>query len=971
MTAPPTGRETVTPLDPLTVALHGTTLIEASAGTGKTHTITTLYVRLLLERELSVEQILVVTYTNAATGELRARIRRRLHDVALALAGAAADDEALRRLVAQRVEAGKADIDRLRLLNALHSFDQAAIFTIHGFCQRMLQEHAFESGVAFETELVADQRPLLDQVVRDFWVRELHAAPYPFVLFAQGKNTRFQQIERLATLAVTHPEMPIIPTVDDTSAAGAVVTVPGDEPTGDELNKRWLRMQVDAIAYARSELQRRKAQAHQQSFDDLLLRLVSALRASGGEGLARRIRERLRAALIDEFQDTDPLQYEIFRRIYHDAPGAPGESGAALFLIGDPKQAIYAFRGADVFTYLEAKCDAALQHTLLTNYRSDPTLVAGINALFQNARAPFLFDEITFHKIAASPHATDRLVGSGAPLEILFVPRRGQEARGSAIPKTWAPKLAEHVAGDIVERIRSSATLNGRALVPSDFAVLCRKNDQAIEMQQALRGLNLPSVLQGDSSVFDSFEAEEIARVLRAIAEPSDNAAVRAALSTTLLGVTAAELFALQTDEPGWDKWLRRFQDWSLAWARRGFIAAFRSMIEQQDVVPRLLAFSDGERRLTNVLHLIELLHTASVDEHLGRSALVNWLAQMRGDEGARTTVAAEAAQIRLESDDAAIKLVTIHKSKGLQYPIVYCPYLWEGKPLRDNDKATPRFHDPNDNNRLKLDIGSSSLPQHQAQAEREAMAEALRLLYVAVTRAQHACTVVWGAFNSSETSALGYLLHAEPPPADPVASARERIKSLRSSKRDDGMRDDLRRLAEASEGAIAVRDLKLDEVEPWTSGESATTELSCRVSHRNLSLRWRTASFSSLTRSTGTITRPAEAGIDHDAGTDVVAEGSLPGVEMPVVLHEFPAGTRTGQILHRIFEQFDFRQTDLVALRQQAASSLEEGGVDPKWAADVASAVADVLDTPLDAHGMRLRDVPADKRLNELEFLL
>ncbi|MBI3782194.1 MAG: exodeoxyribonuclease V subunit beta [Deltaproteobacteria bacterium] len=951
-----------TALDPLAVPLNGTVLIEASAGTGKTHTITTLFVRLLLERELNVEQILVVTYTNAATAELRTRIRCRVNDVLAAFDGMPIDDEALTKLVAARQSAGQREPDRLRLLSALHSFDQAAIFTIHGFCQRMLQEHAFESGVAFQTDLITDQRPLIEQVVRDFWVRELHAAPYPLVVFVQQDAKRLQRLDHLATLATAHPEMPFLPEASEVAAVNddELVAICDDKQRDDALQARWLRMQLDCPDYTRRELRRRKEEAHQQSFDDLLQRLVEALRAPSGDDLARRIRQRLGAALIDEFQDTDPLQYEIFRRIYHGAPES------ALFLIGDPKQAIYAFRGADVFAYLEAKGDAPVQHTLLTNYRSDPKLVEGVNALFRDVPVPFVFDDIPFHEVAAAPQAVDQLEGGGPPMEILFVPRDADTgARGRS--KGWT-QLAPRVAADILRKLRSPVTLQGRGLAPGDFAVLCRKNKQALEMQEALRALNLPTVLQGDSSVFDTSEAAEVGRILRAIAEPSDNAAVRAALATTLLGASASDLYALQTDEHGWDAWLRRFQEWNQLWNRRGFIACFRGMMDRQEVVPRLLGLRDGERRVTNVLHLAELLHAASVDDHRGPAALVHWLAQMRTDDTARATMAAEAVQIRLESDEAAIKLVTIHKSKGLQYPLVYCPYLWDGRLMHESEEKMPRFHDRDDRNRLKLDLGSSLKQEHKAIAQREALAESLRLLYVALTRAQHSCTVVWGGFNECDTSALGYLLHSDRSRPDPAAVARRRIKDFLHSKSDDGMRADLARLASASQGTIAVRDLAAEAVAPWISDDSVQGTLLCRRTQRTLALRWRTASFSSLTRSSGSVSRPAAEGIDHDAGSDM-PEGTVSAGDIPIVLHDFPAGARSGQILHRIFEQFDFRQSEDV-LRRQVLLSLEEGGVDGRWVESVTAAVTDVLDTPLGAPRLRLRDVPAEKRLNELEFL-
>jgi exodeoxyribonuclease V beta subunit len=940
-------------LDPLAVPLVGTTLIEASAGTGKTHTITTLYARLLLEAGLGVEQILVVTYTNAATAELRARIRSRLHALVSAFDGKPIGDDDLARLVDKRRDSGCTEADRARLLAALHGFDQSAIFTIHSFCQRMLQEHAFESGVSFDVDFLSDQRALLDQIVRDFWIRELHNASPAFVAYVRTKKECLQQLERLAAVVDTYPDLQIVSSADQSD---------------DELHSRWLRLQLDCAEYVRHELRHRKDIGHQQSFNDLLQRLAEALRRDGGEVLAERIRKRLRAALIDEFQDTDPLQYEIFRRIFHEAPGA------ALFLIGDPKQAIYAFRGADVFAYLAAKRDAAGVHTLRTNWRSDPSLVQAINTLFTR-NAPFVLADIPFLPAHAQPAASDQLTATGgaannAPFEILFVRRWGQEGKQGALTKGWADQaLAALVASEIVRFVSAGALIGNRAVAFADIAVLCRTNDQAIRMQEALRTLGVPGVLQTEASVFKTAEAQEVGRMLWAMAEPTDLMAVRAAMATTLLGQTAEDLWRLQSDERAWDDWLRRFQDWNQTWLKRGFVAAFRRLLEMQEVIPRLLGLVDGERRLTNVLQLMELLHSATIEEHLGPAALAHWLTQMGHDEETRSLWVGEAAQIRLESDDAAVKLVTIHKSKGLQYPIVYCPYLWDGKLLHPNDNNALRFHDPDDNNQLKLDLGSHDFQAHKKLAEREALAENLRLLYVALTRAQHRCSIVWGPFGAAPDSALGYLLHREPDAVDPVDGTVRRIKGFNKQRDDAGMRADLEQLAASACGGIAVRDLPRESGELGSVDAAPSIDLACRVAQRRLGLTWRTASFSSLIRSASTLSQPAQEGVDHDATADTPESVPAAGGEL-IVLHDFPAGTRSGQVLHGIFEQLDFRVADAASLRQQVAAALDSGGIEARWAEPVSRAIGDVLATPLDDTGLRLRDVPKEKRLNELEFL-
>jgi len=957
----------VRPLDPLTVPLRGANLIEASAGTGKTQAITNLYVRLLLDLRLSVSQILVVTYTNAATAELRARIRRHVHEALVTVDTGSSENEFLDRYVRQRREQGVLAEDRAHLLVALHSFDEAAIFTIHSFCQRMLGDNAFESCVAFDTELVTNESPLVTEVVQDFWVRELHAAPEPFVRYLADAGVTPATLENLAMKVVTHRDMPVLPGRDDPVLRAV------DDAGNPSLAARALALQLNLAEYARDELRRRKEQARVQSFDDLLQRLAEALRGPGGDTLAEIIRRRFRAALIDEFQDTDPVQYEIFRRVYLG-------SDAVLFLIGDPKQAIYAFRGADVFAYMQAKRDTGgSPRTLDINHRSDPSLLRGVNVLFGRLHSPFLFDGIPFLPADPKPNARDCLGGAAAgqpPLQILFVRRTGQEAKGGAINKSWGEgEVTAAVAADIVRFLGSGATIGERRVEPGDIAVLCRTNKQASLMQQALRELGVPSVLQGDASVFETPEAEEMERVLQALADPGDARGIRAALGTTLLGQNAQELAALEHDEQRWDEWVRQFQALHEQWTERSFVAAFQVLLDSQCVPQRLLGFLDGERRLTNILHLVELLHTAVTEERRGPHALVQWLHQMRTDADAQAELAGEAAQIRLESDAAAVKLTTIHKSKGLQYPIVYCPYLWDGVLLHKQDRKIPRFHDAADDYRFKLDIGSSNHDLNLAAAEREAFAENVRLLYVALTRARHRCTVVWGAFRSAPDSALGYVLHQPSGGGGDLRSAtRDRIASFIRARNDAGMHADLEALAAMAPESIAVADLSVEHAGRYAAPTEAMGALQCRTATRELRRTWRVSSFSALASSAGPISPPAEEGLDHDATAEHAgaAPPVRPSEQSLVVLHDFPAGARAGQLVHEVLETFDFQGTDQAVLQKAVRAALVHFGFEDKWAEPLQRAIADVVATPLGggAHPFCLRDIPFSRRLSELEFL-
>ena len=1029
-------------LDTATVELGGSHLVEASAGCGKTHAITELYVRLVAERRLDVSEILVVTYTRAATAELRERIREKLR-------------------VAARDESRSAE-QRERLAIAVRSFDEAAIFTIHGFCQRALTDNAFESRVEFGTELVPNLGPMLLEVVQDFYCRELHDAPKVLVRWLRRDGP--EKLVALARAVTSDPDLEVLPaeidvdldeplerwraacaeareiwereraTVIDLLArhdglhrstykeeailhewpAGVDAALSGDRPGAfgklgnfttstladktrkhhqppshpffdrceevveaeaaliEALDAHKVALEKRLVAFARHELEARKAALGVSSYDDLLHRLRDALASDGGHALIARLRDRYRAALIDEFQDTDPVQYEIFRRVFRGAPRS------TLFLIGDPKQAIYAFRGADVFAYLRAASDGADErHTLSTSWRSDPALLRALNTVFGRAARPFLVEDIEFRKVSHAPAAEDRLGGelAGAPpFELLMMPSddpRVETTRAGEVRQGWAgTHLPRLIASEIARLLARGGTLRTssgeRPIVPGDVAVLCRTNAQAGDVQTALRELGVPAVLEGDRSVFEQDDAEWMERLLEAMASPRDARHVRAALATPIFGVSGNELDRLNQEEGAWESWLARFDRYHRVFRDVGFIQAFQKLLDGEGVMARLLGRPDGERRLTNLLHLAELLHDAAMRGHLGPQALVRWLEEMRRDESSRGALAAEAAQIRLESDAHAVRLTTIHRSKGLEYPIVYCPFLWDGTLLFQEESKRVRFHDASDGHKKKLDLGSADHDAHLARAERESLAESLRLLYVALTRAKHRCSVVWGRFqyDGRKNPALGYVLHGKSAAGasdlgGPVPNAVKGISEER-------LREDLQALAHASEGAIAVRDLSLEAADRWAAGPFERAELASRPLRRRIDATFRVSSFSGLVSSEESEAESFDAVVGHDHAGE-----PLPAIEAPpdIVLHDFPAGPKPGLLLHEIYESIDFASADGATVRAVVERLLLRYGYEGRFVEPICRSVRAVLDTPLDQDGVRLADVPARSRVCEMEL--
>ena len=700
-------------LDPWALELEGTQLIEASAGTGKTYTLTTLYLRILVEHDLLPSEILVVTYTNAATAELRDRVRERIRE-AIAIgeahesrkeAEAEPSSEMLRlALRAQTLGREPGRVDPLR--RALQEFDEAAIYTIHGFCQRTLQANAFESGVAFDAELIEDSESLQRTLAHDLWSRLLAEEDPEFISwlrFGAGSGWHFEpealRTEILSTLGADE-EMPVLPEssapsdasvvpllrsrvceawvqwarvwharrdavldlllgkndlsrtsykpkvieatwlpqlerwASEISAVGnadsmSVVPLPswwknltpsglekglkkngkavGDEffevcgdlalairSLDDARRTRALELRLQFVSAAREAARARRDRQHLLFFDDLLCELRSALRPPEGDRLARLLRDRFRFALIDEFQDTDPVQFEIFRRVWSKAAPAFTESkrenkAGGLFLIGDPKQAIYSFRGADVFTYLSAREDATEGlHSLGVNWRSRPELIAATNTLFEQPERPFGLSGFEFNAVAPRPTAPTSLIipdRSVAGLRVLLVDRAAAIEAGVSTDPAKKPfplrfgrtKLMQAMARDVADLLDSGGEIDGRAIQPSDIAILCRRKVELAGARRALEDLGIPCVDRGTSDVFDTREAWELLCVLRAWLRSSDSALLRGAVSTGAHGFDAAAIRALSDDSPELAEFAERFSAYARIWSQSGFGLAFES----------------------------------------------------------------------------------------------------------------------------------------------------------------------------------------------------------------------------------------------------------------------------------------------------------------------------------------------------------------------------------------------------------
>jgi exodeoxyribonuclease V beta subunit len=877
-------RPTPQPLDLLTVQVdRGVTLVEASAGTGKTHCLTHLALKLLLQGAVTdISRLLVVTFTNAATAELVGRIRERLRDTIAVLSGSpeaarVADAEFLRRFAAPHGAQGP---ERLR--RALRDFDQASVCTIHSFCETVLKRSAFESGMPFQAEFLDAENELLDEAAADFWRRTCCAQTLPAALAAAERLDLAEHLEvyrefrRAPGEAVLLPQAPPLEAAiraaeqalertrgawnaREVAAIAEKTAWKKDAPFSEESRADTLaRLQAalegdvargltalldcaeERVAEARNKTKSRtppthpffaacalfaaavetlqhsflaefiravdqafdgaKRRRHVLTFDDLLRRLDRALRdKSTGARLAAAVKLRYEAALIDEFQDTDPIQCDIFMTAL---------AGRPLVMVGDPKQAIYRFRGADIHAYLAARDKADRVYTLLENHRSESGMVRAVNALFGRARRPFLFEEIEFRDITPAGRVDAApLSGDGrAPLQWWFVPGGDRKPLSKEdAEKVILPALSAEVARLLGGGLRVGA----KALRAGDIAVLVRTNEHARAVQDRLRRAGIPCVVSGEASVIESSEMGELELILRAIYDPQDLSAVRAALATEAWGLDAAAIRRLAENDTEAQRRVETLNALREVWQREGFMPMVERFLTEEGVRARLLAFEDGERRLTNLLHAAETLHHAAEEERLTPEGLFKWLARAR----ARGLPDPELAELRLESDTEAVQIVTVHKSKGLQYGVVFCPFLWAAR-----ESKSDRTFSVREDGRTVC-FGPNSSPEKErylALAEVERMAEELRLAYVAVTRARHRCYLVWGQLgrDAADSSALTYLLEQPEAASEGAFDWVEAVKEHAKARRAD-WRGDLEAFVEAGRGLMEARELTGEETAP------------------------------------------------------------------------------------------------------------------------------------------------------------
>ncbi len=940
----------------------GVTVLEASAGTGKTFTIAALAARYVAEG-IPLHELLVVTFTRMATGELRDRVRERLvsaeQGLLRMLAGepTPADDDVLCLLA--RGTPAEVEERRRRLAAALADYDAATITTTHGFCQDVLGGLGFAGDVERGILVLEDQRDLVAEVVDDLYVRKFHAADRP------GPLSRADAL-RVAEAAVNNPVAPIEPKA-----------APRTTPAGMH------RSLADAV---RKEMERRKRQAGVLTYDDLLIRLKEAIEDPvNGARVQARLRGRYRVVLVDEFQDTDPVQWDILRLGF-------GGSDATLVLIGDPKQAIYAFRGADVYAYLAAAEVAGARATLAVNWRSDQGLIDAYDALLRGARLGH--EGITYKRVqAAAANQAPRLRGApvAAPLRLRVLHREDglvtiTPQKGLAQAAHSRALIAQDLADDLVRLLSSGARVERRhrdgspagdnEIRPGHVAVLVRTNRQANLVRGALAAVGITAVINGAGSVFATPIAREWLRLLEALERPAAVSRARSCALTAFLGWTAASVAAAGDDD--WETIHFTLNRWAGVLRRHGVASLLEFVSASEGLPARLLARAGGERDLTDLRHVGQLLHAAATNEGLGMTALTAWLRQ-RIAEAEEDTNSEERSR-RLESDAEAVQVLTIHRSKGLEFPVVYLPYLWE--PGYIPQRCAAVYHDARNGDVRTIDVSLTGdefdgWADHRSAYVREQRGEDLRLAYVALTRAKHQAVLWWAAGKDSENSALFRLLFAQ--------SADGSVRAFDNRVPDDAnVAEMVETLGGAAPGCVSVERVTAPVGRRWTPPEPEAVDLAAGRFERELDRSWRRTSYTGIVAAAhevrvasepeaeGTTDEPEVSAGAADLTAADPAEARLR--EVPSLWAEVGGGADVGTFVHTVLEQVDFTTPDLTAAL--TAEIARAGNRRPPVLSDEAalvSALQAAVETPLGplTGDRALRAFGPADRLNELHFEL
>ncbi|MDV3135662.1 exodeoxyribonuclease V subunit beta [Mycobacterium sp. 29Ha] len=900
-------------------AARSTTVLEASAGTGKTFALAGLVTRYIAEGVATLDQMLLITFSRAATQELRDRVRRQIVDAVHAFdrKEVTGNNEVITHLLNASDDERKERQRRLR--DSLAAFDAATIATTHQFCQLVLKS----LGVAGDTDsgvtLVESLDELITEVADDLYLRH----------FGREKDNPLlahPDALRLAREVVNHPATELRPKDPDPDSRAAVC----------------LRFAADV----KNELEKRKRQRGILGYDDLLTRLADALEDSDSAARSR-MRHRWPIVMVDEFQDTDPVQWQVIDRAF------TGHS--TLVLIGDPKQAIYAFRGGDIVTYLSASATAGTQMTLGTNWRSDAALVDRLQAVLRGAQLGH--ERIVVHDVAAH-HQGARLAGAPNPDPFrLRVVRRnafGRSGTNVILIDQLRSHIAEDLAADIGILLDSGATFGGEKLHAGQIAVIVEKHRDARVCYNALCEAGIPAVYTGDSDVFTSDAAEDWLALLEAFDQPHRPGIVRAAAATMFFGETAESL--VEGGDGLTDRIAETLREWASHARERGVSAIFEAA-QLNGMGDRVLSWQNGDRMMTDLAHMTQLLQEAAHREHFTLPALRDWLRAQREDR----TGAAERAR-RLDNDAAAVQVMTVFVAKGLQFPVVYLPFAF------NNNVFEPELVLYHEGDTRCLHVGGPDSPDFNAvakQGREEDASDDSRLMYVAMTRAQAQVVTWWAPSRDEPTGGLSRLLRGRSPGEPVIPDIVSPVKVT-----DDQAMARFKEWEAVNGPAI---EESIPQPLPSPPSDDTPITLQARHFHRSIDTAWRRTSYSGLIRtseSTPVSSEPEVIELDDEVAEIPLVTAAV-GTDVPSPMADLPSGAKFGTLVHAVLETADPFAPDLAAeLETQITEHAVWWPVDVA-ASDLAAAMLPMHDTPLGplAAGRTLRQIGLHDRMREMDF--
>ena len=1046
-------------LVPNSFPLIGVNCIEASAGTGKTYTIAALYIRLILghgeegtRNPQPADKILVVTFTDAATSELRDRIRSKIVEARKAFKDMQSDDPIIAEIISDLAHKREDCIDML--VQAERQINETAIHTIHGFCQRILKQSAFETGTPFESEFITDDQEIFNNVVADYWRKVFYKLDKNLAGVIHSKwKTPSDMINTVKAMITSNVKVLSPHNITEDSVASinslhstyiktintlkhsvdnqindAVIEIRNSGISKSAFQDRylskwlekinaWVKSEThdyshppelekftytfleektkngilanhalideisdfvsnkpsihsyiiaDAIAKCHSALEKEKAKKQVISFDDLLINLNDALCSEdGGDLLAQTIRESFPVAMIDESQDTDSIQYSIFKKIYHNACIDECNQNYCLTTIGDPKQAIYSFRGADIYTYIDTKNDAQQHFTLDTNWRSTENMIDAVNTLFSINPQAFLIKGIQYSPVSAPIRNNNtRLIVDGSPASALNVIIDNADKVVSK--KQYTETMANLTAKQISTLIHSNDSYiadesgNNTRVKPQDIAILVRTANEAEIIKDSLSKNGIDSVfLSAKTSVYSTHEAKDILRIITAMASPTQRN-IKSALATTLIDMSSDDLVEIDEREVTIEEAIDEFVTYKKIWVRHGVQAAISKLLEIRNIVEHIMSKEQAERKIANILHIASALQSQQVQSH---QQLIRFL----NDKIEKPQSNSEDEQLQLESDRDLVQIITIHKSKGLEYKVVFIPFV-----LTNRDITEAVFHDVDN----IPTFSPTPTKEQDKQARIEKMAEDVRLLYVAVTRSVYSCylgiaPLMDGNKRSSTTinkTAIGWLLN----------------KSEYVSPNDlPSMMQDFANNNPDNINLIYANQVKSMCKQPIDTVEPECTANQCSTKHINLKNQFVT-SYSALVSQHGGESTIALAPTDRDLEV-VIEDEEQTDVELSIF--NFEKGAKAGTFLHSIFEEINYNTRvdsdkttskiqELIAMngetRRDSDSELIKKWSD--WIEPIKTMVSSVLERNLmegfSNEQIRLCDIDMEHILPEMEFM-